>query len=208
MADRTVEDAIAKSNATIVDFSDNLCWNGACNVVDPSESPLMFSSNEFTHAYAATYLNVVDQVGADAAVHVESAELPLDEALNSSKGSTASWTPDLGYTPLTNAPPLPHWTATDVVLNVRVQHEYKALMEMFLWARPKVQQYIHVGGKSTDELDAPHAAASRCTVTSATTSAQGISSRSWQSFKPKWAGCTTVELRCMWPRSTPSNIQR
>ncbi|RHY83130.1 hypothetical protein DYB26_007369 [Aphanomyces astaci] len=57
-----VEGAITGANATVIDFSENLCWEDTCRVVDPSGVPVRRNSNVFTPKFAAKYLSVLDQV--------------------------------------------------------------------------------------------------------------------------------------------------
>ncbi|KAF0695342.1 Aste57867_13838 [Aphanomyces stellatus] len=57
-----VEHAISTANATILDLSDNYCWQDRCKVVDQDGVPIMRDSNTFTSSFAAEYLSVVDQV--------------------------------------------------------------------------------------------------------------------------------------------------
>ncbi|KAF0691532.1 Aste57867_17273 [Aphanomyces stellatus] len=72
-----VEHAITAANATILDLSDNYCWEDRCNVVDHDGTPIMKDSNTFTSAFAAEYLSVVDQV---VAVALNAADLNNDDA--------------------------------------------------------------------------------------------------------------------------------
>ncbi|KAF0713381.1 hypothetical protein As57867_004359, partial [Aphanomyces stellatus] len=80
-----VEHAITAANATILDLSDNYCWEDRCNVVDHDGTPIMKDSNTFTSAFAAEYLSVVDQVVAAAVEDIEDDE-DTTELINTSRG--------------------------------------------------------------------------------------------------------------------------
>ncbi|RHY30219.1 hypothetical protein DYB32_004512, partial [Aphanomyces invadans] len=82
-----IEGAITGANATIIDLSDNLCWNDSCRVVDSNGIPIRRNSNVFTPKFAATYLTALDQVvHAAIAVPEENPGSTVIEAPNSNRG--------------------------------------------------------------------------------------------------------------------------
>jgi hypothetical protein len=56
-------------NATIIDYSDNYCWDDVCEVLDPLGHPIFRDTNHFRMNFAEKYLTVLDQV-VDAAMEV------------------------------------------------------------------------------------------------------------------------------------------
>ncbi|KAF0714626.1 hypothetical protein As57867_003770, partial [Aphanomyces stellatus] len=122
-----VEAAIARANATMLDLSENQCWNDMCAVVDTASVPIMINEHLFRSSVAATYLSVLDVV-----VTMQPAfTLPTTrEILNSAKGpllspptydkimqATGDWDPDFGYTSLPQDTIYAPWHKEDVQLN-------------------------------------------------------------------------------------------
>ncbi|KAF0701026.1 Aste57867_8472 [Aphanomyces stellatus] len=58
--------AVAAANATLINYSDNMCDGDVCQVVDPHGVPIMKDDNHFTASFGRNYLSVVDQVVAAA----------------------------------------------------------------------------------------------------------------------------------------------
>ncbi|RQM29922.1 hypothetical protein B5M09_012346 [Aphanomyces astaci] len=65
-----IEKATAAANATLIDYSDNYCWNDSCGVVDDLGRPIMKDTNHLTRTYTHKYLGVIDQI-VDAAMKIE-----------------------------------------------------------------------------------------------------------------------------------------
>ncbi|KAH9080699.1 hypothetical protein Ae201684P_012840 [Aphanomyces euteiches] len=57
-----IEAAVAGANATLIDFSDNYCWEDVCQVLDHRGRPIMKDTNHVTSTYAYEYLSVADQI--------------------------------------------------------------------------------------------------------------------------------------------------
>ncbi|CAK4223011.1 unnamed protein product [Aphanomyces euteiches] len=57
-----IEAAVAGANATLIDYSDNYCWQDVCQVIDDHGRPIMKDNNHLTSTFAYEYLSVVDQV--------------------------------------------------------------------------------------------------------------------------------------------------
>ncbi|KAF0720334.1 Aste57867_389 [Aphanomyces stellatus] len=57
-----VEAAILAAGATLIDFSDNQCWNELCQVFTPLGDPVMKDTNHFRPGWVREYLSAVDQV--------------------------------------------------------------------------------------------------------------------------------------------------
>ncbi|KAF0714551.1 Aste57867_3819 [Aphanomyces stellatus] len=56
-----VEAAIHGANATLLDYSDNYCWEDVCQVVDMYGNPIMKDNNHLRTNFGFKYLSVVDQ---------------------------------------------------------------------------------------------------------------------------------------------------
>ncbi|KAF0701027.1 Aste57867_8473 [Aphanomyces stellatus] len=61
-----VEPAVAAAGATLINYSDNMCDDDVCQVVDSHGVPIMNDNNHFTTSFARAYLSVLDQVVAAA----------------------------------------------------------------------------------------------------------------------------------------------
>jgi hypothetical protein len=58
-----IESAVTEANATLIDYSDNQCWEDICEPVTMREGePLMYDDDHFRPWIARNYLSVLDQV--------------------------------------------------------------------------------------------------------------------------------------------------
>ncbi|RHY26447.1 hypothetical protein DYB32_007656, partial [Aphanomyces invadans] len=57
-----IEAATTNAGATLLDFSDDLCWNGQCYVTNGQGDPVYGDSNHLRASTARTYLSVLDAV--------------------------------------------------------------------------------------------------------------------------------------------------
>ncbi|ETV90753.1 hypothetical protein H310_14491 [Aphanomyces invadans] len=51
-----VENATLAANATIIDYSDNYCWNDSCGVIDDLGRPVMKDNDHMTRTFTHKYL--------------------------------------------------------------------------------------------------------------------------------------------------------
>jgi hypothetical protein len=47
-------------NATIVDLSNNQCWNDICEVLTPTGYPIMYDTDHYTKTYSENWASNVD----------------------------------------------------------------------------------------------------------------------------------------------------
>ncbi|CAK4650116.1 unnamed protein product, partial [Aphanomyces euteiches] len=64
-----IESATREANATLIDFSDNLCWQDKCAVVNGNGEPVYSDSNHFRAFTSRTYLSVLDQIPPARLIH-------------------------------------------------------------------------------------------------------------------------------------------
>ncbi|KAF0699493.1 Aste57867_9963 [Aphanomyces stellatus] len=131
-----VEAAIARANATMLDLSENQCWNDMCAVVDTASVPIMINEHLFRSSVAATYLSVLDVVVTAALANTAGTataqpSIPKQrEMFNTAKGLLLSpptyakiiqavpdWDPDFGYSPTPQNTIYAPWHEEDYELN-------------------------------------------------------------------------------------------
>ena len=54
--------AIIEGGATIIDYSENLCYDDLCQVIDPYGRPVYKEETHFQNYVVRDYLDVLDQV--------------------------------------------------------------------------------------------------------------------------------------------------
>ncbi|ETW06940.1 hypothetical protein H310_03051 [Aphanomyces invadans] len=64
-----IANATHEANATLINFSDNLCWEDLCQVVNGHGEPVLADDNHIRAYTARNYLSVVDQVVEAALLH-------------------------------------------------------------------------------------------------------------------------------------------
>ncbi|ETV93228.1 hypothetical protein H310_12824 [Aphanomyces invadans] len=64
-----IANATQEANATLINFSDNLCWEDLCQVVNGHGEPVLADDNHIRAYTARNYLSVVDQVVEAALLH-------------------------------------------------------------------------------------------------------------------------------------------
>lgn len=56
------ENAMREGNVSIIDLSDNLCWEDSCEVLSPSGYGVYVDENHYTRLYSLHWLSVVDHL--------------------------------------------------------------------------------------------------------------------------------------------------